>query len=798
MRRIVSEGLLVFESTSPAACNHDAVRFLAIANPHSGPDSMAFHPGYVFKRGTAACALALLCFSLPIATARAATPTPIDWVNPYIGTAGTGSEYGGTMPLVTTPFGMTNWTAQTRQNHVSVSPYNYADTHIEGFIGTHQPAIWMGDYGYVTLMPELDDAKYTPQTRRLPFLRKEEAASPAYYAVTMQAGSGRSIRTEFTATDHCGYLRFLFPKASRAGVLIEATRPGIRGYVEVDQAHREVRGYNPDRQDNQLGPLALPNFKGYFVVRFKQPIKAARVYKEAAPLQDRNDVEGNNVGAYVSFDTGSGEPIEAQVGTSFISMAQAQANLDAELPAWDFDARSRSLKDTWNTKLGLFDIDGATTDQRQIFYTALYHSLLYPRLFSEHGRYYSAFDDQVHDGESYTDYSIWDTFRAEHSLLTLLAPERIDGMIQALLQNYREGGWMPKWPNPSYTNIMIGTHADSLVAEAIVKGFRGFDWQLAYDAVRKDAMTPPDGDTTRQWRDREPHTPYEARAGLTYALKLGYLPSDKVAESASSTLEESYDDYAVARVAQATGHEDDYAYFMQRSSNYRLLFNPRRGFMQARRADGSWASPSDGWTEGDEWAYLFAALHDIPGTIELLGGPAAAEAKLDAHFRDGHNHHDNEPSHHYGYLYDFMGVPWKTQARVREIAATAYANTPVGILGNEDCGQMSAWYVFTAMGFYPLNPASGEYMIGSPLFTRLALQLGNGKSFVVIAKNNATDNVYIQSAKLNGKPLDAPVIRYDQIMDGGTLEFVMGPRPSDWAKSWRGQATARTTATKAP
>jgi predicted alpha-1,2-mannosidase len=335
---------------------------------------------------------------------------------------------------------------------------------------------------------------------------------------------------------------------------------------------------------------------------------------------------------------------------------------------------------------------------------------------------------------------------------------------------------------------MIGTHADSLVAEALAKGFKGFDRQLADEAVRKDAMTPPDGDTTRRWFDREPHTPYEARAGLTYALKLGYIPADKVSESASSTLEEAYDDYAVARVAKAAGHPDDAAYFLQRSYNYRRLFNPARGFFQARNADGSWASPADGWTEGDQWVYLFAALHDIPGAIDLIGGPAAAQAKLDAHFDGGHNHHDNEPSHHYGYLYDFMGAPWKTQARVRDIAASAYSNTPEGILGNEDCGQMSAWYVFTAMGFYPVNPASGDYMIGSPLFGHVALHLANGKTFVVNAQNNTSKNVYIQSAVLNGQPLEQPVVSYGQIMAGGTLDFVMGPKPSRWSAAWRAQS----------
>jgi predicted alpha-1,2-mannosidase len=412
---------------------------------------------------------------------------------------------------------------------------------------------------------------------------------------------------------------------------------------------------------------------------------------------------------------------------------------------------------------------------------------MYPRLFSENGRYYSAFDDKVHNGVSYTAYSIWDTFRAENSLLTLFAPERIDGMVQALLQNYQEGGWMPKWPNPSYTNIMIGTHADSLVAEAINKGFKGFDYKLAYDAVYKDAMTAPDGDTTRAWLDREPATPYEGRAGLTWFKQLGYIPADKVSESASSTQEEAYDDYAVAQVAKAAGKQDEYRFFLKRSLSYKNLFNPERKFMQARNADGSWASPNAGWTEGDQWVYLFGALHDVPGVVHLLGGPQAAAAKLDQHFGGGHNRHDNEPSHHYGYLYNFTGQPWKTQARVRQIAATAYSNTVEGVLGNEDCGQMSAWYIFTALGFYPVNPASAQYVIGSPVFRHAALNLPNGKTFDISALNNSAKNVYVQSVKLNGQPLDQPVITHEQIVAGGKLEFVMGPKPSAWASGWHPQ-----------
>src|SRR3984893_8185334 len=688
---------------------------------------------------------------------------PVDWVNTFIGTGGSGRgpEYGGTMPLVTTPFGMTNWTPQTRQNRISVSSYAYEDGAISGFIGTHQPAVWMGDYGYVTLMPETGNINPTVEYRRLPFAHGDEVSTPYYYSVNMGADPAHRIHAELTATDHCAYLRFTFPKGDPGSVLVEATRAGVVGYVAVDASRKEIVGYNPDRMDAHLSNVKLPNFKGYFVARFRRSFRTQGVYQGVLPVADHTEVTADAVGAFAQFDTQADPVVEVQVGTSFISIEQARANLDAELPTWDFESKRDELKRQWNGKLGIADIEGATDDERHIFYTGLYHALLYPKLFSENGRYYSAFDDQVHNGVSYTAFSIWDTFRAENSLLTLFAPERIDGMINALLQNYEEGGWLPKWPNPSYTNIMIGTHADSLIAEATAKGFTGFDYELAYEAVYKDANTPPEGDTTRQWLDRGPGGPFQARAGLTYARKLGYIPADKVSESASSTLEESYDDYAVAQVAKAAGKAADYEVFMRRSHNYRNLFNPARGFMQARNSDGSWASPDAGWTEGDQWVYLFSPLHDIAGVMQLLGGPGAFDAQLDRHFGGHHNQHDNEPSHLYGYLYDFGGQPWKTQERVRQIARDAYSNSPNGVLGNEDCGQMSAWYVFTALGFYPVNPVSAQYMIGSPMFARATLHLPNGKHFEITAAGNAPDHPYIQSARLNGRPLAGPVITHE-------------------------------------
>lgn len=720
-----------------------------------------------------------------MAPTKALARTPVDWVNTYIGSGDGPIGYGGAMPFVTAPFGMTNWTAKTRPMARPGTSYNYADSNIEGFIGTHQPATWMGDYGYVTLMPELDTVKTAAADRRLAFSRAKEKSTPYLYSVVLNAGQGRSLKTEITATDHCARFRFTFPRNAASIVLVEATRKGISGYAAVHPETHEIVGYNPERVDARFGPFALPNFKGYFVVQFRQPFSTFGVYSGQHTKPKTAEIQDDNAGAWASFKTREGEIIEARVGTSFISVDQARENLEKETVGWDFQRTAAELKQTWNDKLGIAQLSGLTDDQRHIFYTAQFHALLYPKHFSEHGRYYSAFDDSIHQGDSYTAFSIWDTFRAEHSLLTLIAPERIDAMITALLQDFNEGGWMPKWPNPSYTNIMIATHADSLVSESMLKGFHGFDRELAWKAMYKDAMVPPDGDDHRRWLDEEEHTPYEARAGLTYLKRLGYVPADKTSESASRTLEDSYDDWSVAQAARLLGKEEDYQFFLRRSLNYKHLFNPATGFMQARNSDGSWANPDEGWTEGDKWVYTLAALHDIPGTIELMGGPAPFNRFLDEYFRGGHNKHDNEPSHHYPYLYDFSGQPWKTQAMVRKIAGSLYANRPDGLSGDDDCGQMSAWYIFAALGFYPVNPASGEFMIGSPLYGRIDLHLPGGEHFAVITHHQAPQNIYIQSVRLNGKALQVPLIHWNDIVNGGTLEFDMGPHPSRWASDWK-------------
>jgi predicted alpha-1,2-mannosidase len=726
----------------------------------------------------------ILLLALGTATGLTAQNDAVSYVNPLVGTQRSAIGYGGTMPFVTPPFGMTNWTPQTRQNKISVVSYNYDDATISGFIGTHQPAIWMGDYGYITVVPQVGELRTTPESRKLPYSHASEVARPDYYRVSLDAGSAGKIQTEMTVTERCAFFRFTFPNAAPARVIIEASRPGIAGRATVDPQLREITGYNPHRMDAHLGPFALPNFKGYFVVQFEQPTMDMMTY----------GVADSSHGAYAEFKPG--QVIQARIGTSFISIDQARENLRREIPEWDFEAVQRKLRAQWNQKLSQVQIGGATDKDKTLIYTAMYHALLYPRIFSEYGRYYSAFDDSIHEGESYTAYSIWDTFRAENSMLTLVAPDRISGMITALLQDFKEGGWMPKWPNPSYTNIMIGTHADSLVAEAFRKGFTGFDRQVAWQAVYKDAMTPPDGDTTRRWLDREEHTPYEARAGLTYYKQLGYIPTDKTDEAASRTLEDSYDDWCVAQIAKALGRDEDFRFFLKRSLNDRNLYNPALGLMNGRTSDGKWAPIGgerdgdqnrsvSGWTEGDAWVYTWSPLHDQAGLIQLMGGAENYDNKLDQHFSGGHNVHSNEPSHHYGYLYDFAGQPWKTQTMVRKIAAKEYDASPGGLDGDDDCGQMSAWLLFTAMGFYPVNPASGEYMIGSPMYGEISLTLATGKTFRVEATNNSNESVYIQSATLNGKTLDIPLITWEQIQAGGVLHFVMGPKPSNWGSKWR-------------
>jgi len=726
------------------------------------------------------------------------TKDEVEYVNPLIGTAITGFakglDGGGTMPCVNVPFAMTNFVAQTGENKMSRMCYQYEDKTVIGFTATHQPTVWMGDYGYVSIMPQTGKLRVLPDERILTYDHKDETSKPYYYAVKLNTGNNEKIKAEIAGANTCGMFRFTFPEAHEAHLIIQGINlnplladsandytsriKNLKGYVHIDTIHNEITGYNPDRQSAQLGP-ELKNFKGYFVIRFSKKISSYGTWDKQIINKGSKNQYGTRMGAYISFSTRPNEEIKVIVATSFISIEQAKANLQKEITGWDFEKIVKATRNQWQQQLKVIGVSGVTDEQKTIFYTALYHTLLFPRQFSEYGKYYSAFDDKVHNGTSYNDYSIWDTFRALHPLLILTQPQRVNGMVQSLLQMYKEGGWMPMWPNPTYTNIMISTHADAVVADAYVKGFRGFDLNLAYQAVHKDAFTPPDGDTYKSWGDRDRWTSFEARGGLTNYHKLGYVAVDKTKESVSRTIEYSIDDYCVAQIAKGMGKKDDYQKTIGWSKNYKNVYNKSTGFMAPRNSDGKWASnPNAGFTEGTKWTYTFGAMHDVAGMISLMGGKEKFAEKLTENFEGGHYRADNEPGHHYLYLFTYCGMPWKTEELVRQHTSSEnFRNAPVGINGNDDCGQTSAWYIFNTMGFYPVSPASGSYSIGAPQFSKMVLNLANGKKLYINAVGLSEKNKYVAEVTFNGKVLKDNLISHKQIIGGGTLVFKMTGSP---------------------
>ena len=730
----------------------------------------------------------------------------VDFVNSYIGTSGVGhgeSEAGGLIPTVGPPFAMTSFSAQTCENMIKQMPYLYEDSTILGFIATHQPAVWMGDYGYVSIMPQIGKLKVLPQQRKLAFSHIDEFVSPYSYAVKMKADQTKSIKAEMTATERCGILKFTFPESDSAQFIIQALNidgsgipdwlnkvnsienrlKNITAYISINKEKNEITGYNPDRQCLNLGPK-LNNFKGYFIIQFDKPFTSFGTWNNDSIMPMVHELYGKKrLGAYISFSTRNKEILKVKIATSFISLDQARDNMNREIPDWDFDKVALKTRNNWQKNLEQIKIEGATDEQKAIFYSSFYHCLLYPRLFSEYGRYYSAYDDKVHDGVSYTDYSLWDTFRALHPFLIFTQPKRVSDMITSLLQMYKEGGRLPLWPNPAETNIMIGTHADAVIADAYIKGVRNFDVPLAYEAMRKDAMMPADCDVpSNKMFDRQAWASAEGQAGLSFFHSLGYVPSDCKSESVSRTIEYGIDDYCIAQVAKNLGKNDDFKKLIQWSTNYKNLYNNETGFFAPRLWNGNWSGdPNEGFTEGTPWTYLFGAMHDIPGTIDLMGGNETFAAKLDQNFSDGHYRHDNEPGHHYIYLYNYCGRPWKTQELIRKHTTVNYKNKPDGINGNDDCGQMSAWYIFSVMGFYPVTPASGIYSIGAPQYPKIIMNYsvdGKPHTFEILANSISEKNKYIQKLTLDGKTIDKPFISHEDIIKGHKLIFEMGPEPN--------------------
>ncbi|KAF8169034.1 glycoside hydrolase family 92 protein [Mycena galopus ATCC 62051] len=713
----------------------------------------------------------------------------VDHVNALIGNGGdTPNGSGGMIPSTAPPFAMTRWVAQTHENYVSVTPYNHTASTIHGFQGTHQPAIWMGESGQVVVVPGVGEVKSRFEDRALKFRNATEVISPSYYRVDLDSGGGM-ILAEQSATSRVGHLRFTFPTNQTGYVLLEATRPSVitstpanitypLGSIAVDPARREITGSNSERQDWIITPTSTAtsasHFQGYFCARFDAPFAEWGVVQNGSTALGAVAGDGSLLSAYARFAT-SARTVNVRVGVSFISVAQARRNLDAEIPdGVALEETARQTRGAWAEKLDRITLEGASEADKEVFYTAFFHSLQYPYEQDEGGYYYSGYDNQVHNGQSYTGYSIWDTFRAEWAWLILFAPERVPTMITKRLASDVE---------EHQTNIMVGTHADSLIAEAVVKGVKGFDINLAWEAAYKDGVVPPENDWNTTYDDREENVDYEVRAGLSsvYAKK-GWVADDVHSESASRTLDYAYDDYALYRLAEALGKPAEIVNTLRDRAMTApfTLFNNATGFIEARNTDGAWAGPDAGWTEGDKWAYSFDVVHDIPTLAGYRGGNASFVRSLDEHFDGGHNDHSNEPSHHIPYLYALVGAASKTQERVREIAEANYNNTPTGLSGNEDCGQMSAWYLFSALGFYPVNPASGEYVVGSPFFDKVTVNLpGQGKSLTITAEG-ALSAKYVRGLTIDGQTVESPVIRHEQIAAGADVLFEMSGVPENW------------------
>jgi predicted alpha-1,2-mannosidase len=732
----------------------------------------------------------LLGAALTPAPARAAS-NPLDEPLPLVGTA----EHGHAYPGAIVPFGMVQLSPDTPlEGWDGCSGYHYSDSAIRGFSHTHLAGTGCGCLGDVLLMPTVGEvhleAGSPGQGYTSRFSHSQEKATPGYYRVNLE---DPQVMAELTATARCGFHRYTFPAADAAHLVLDLVH-GI-GNKTVDssiQFENDTTISGSRISDGWGGQRAV-----YFVIQVSKPFSSFGLEqdKQRLPAGTR-DGTGRELRAFVSFKTAAKETILVKVGISGTGVEGARKNLTAEIPGWDFDQARAAAARQWKELMDIVQVDTFDPHIRNTFYANLYLSCQAPILFNDVDGTYRGMDHKNHASpgfQNYTIFSLWDTYRAEHPLLALLQPNRVDDMIQSLLAEYRESGlhstpiW-PLWGNETW--CMIGYHSVPVIVDAYLKGFRGFDAEAAYQAMKDTAM--------------------HDRNGLKSYKELGYVASEPHGEATSRTIEYAVDDWCLAKMADALGHKDDARLFYQRCANYRNLFDRTVGFFRGRKANGTWRSPfvvnalvGDEYTEADAWQYAFGVQHDVPGLIALYGGDQPFIQKLDSLFTAdstiqtdipdisgliGQYSQGDEQCHHVAYLYDYAGAPYKTQERVRQVMATLFNDTPAGQCGNVDCGQMAAWYVFSALGFYPVAPASGVYAIGSPVVKKAVISLDakkyHGKKFTMVAENNSTKNIYIQSATLNGKPLTQAWLTHEQITSGGTLRLVMGPKPNrEWGRA---------------
>jgi predicted alpha-1,2-mannosidase len=741
----------------------------------------------------------------------------VDKVHPLVGTQNEGQTY----PAAGVPFAMTQWTPQTRAGEIKcVAPYYFTDTKVQGFRGSHfLSGGCVPDYGSFTLMASAGPLKTDAVTRASAFERSSEHASPYAYSVDLKDAG---VLAEMTGLSRAGVMRFTFEQAGGGWMVIENNARGGDGWVRVDQQRQEVSGEVPVRRE-YAGSGKLAGFSGYFVVEFSKPFQASGTWVGSQPKENGTEQRGDGLplgvvavakvtnsvggssaaaamlptastrpgfGTYVRFaDLHKGEMVLARMGTSFVSVEEARKNLRAEIPQWDFDTVKAQAKAEWTKALGAIAVKDEIPAS-SVFYTALYHALLHPRTYSDVSGSYPRFagNGQVEhtDGSIYyDDFSMWDTFRAQHPMLTIIDPRRDEVMMRSLILKGEQGGFLPIFPAwNSYTSEMVGDHVAATLTDAYRKGLRGFDAAKAYELMRKNAMQIPEN--VLEYRDGK------GRRGLASYLKYGYIPLEDHVDDAfhnneqvSRTLEYAYDDAMIGEMASALGKTEDAELFRQRGQNWRKVVNPEDGFAHGRHADGTWLTPFDPagkykWiTEGLPWQYTFFVPQDVDGLMALEGGKAGFVKKLDGLFAGKYYDHSNEPSHHIAYLFDAGDAASKTQAHVRALMESEYRDAPEGLAGNDDAGQMSAWYVLSALGIYQVCPGVPEYWLGSPRFDDTTVRLPNGKTLQILAKGAGAGSVYVKRVVFNGKTVRGYKLQYSEIMRGGILRFAMSDKPSD-------------------
>ncbi len=715
-----------------------------------------------------------------------------DLVNPLMGTD---SDYslsnGNTYPAIARPWGMNFWTPQTGKMGNGWG-YTYDAYKIRGIKQTHQPSPWINDYAAFSFLPETGELKINEDERASWFSHKAEIAKPFYYKVYL---ADYDVTAEVTPTDRAAIFRFTFPDNKNSYLLLDAFNGGSS--VKIIPEEHKIVGYC---QNNHGG--VSDNFHNYFVAVFDKDFEITKTWKED-DLTDTKEATGFHTGAVIGFKTKKGEKVHVKVASSFISPEQAELNLNREIGNKSFDDIYNEGEAIWEKELSKIKVEGGTDIQCRTFYSSLYRVLLFPRKFFEINAnnevvHYSPYNGKVLPGHLFTDNGFWDTFRAVFPFFTLMYPDLNAQIMEGLANTYKESGWLPEWASPGHRSCMIGSNSASLIADSYLKGIRGYDIDTLYKAILKN---------TENWMENIKSV---GRFGADYYNKLGYIPYNvDINENVARTLEYAYDDFCIWKLAEKLGRpQEEIDLFKKRARNYRNVFDPSHNLMRGKNEDGTFQSPfspykwGDAFTEGNSWHYTWSVFQDIEGLKELMGGDKNFVSMLDSVFvvppifddsyyggtiheiREmqiagmGNYAHGNQPIQHMIYLYNYSSQPWKAQQHVREVLTKLYNPQSDGYCGDEDNGQTSAWYVFSAMGFYPVCPGAGQYVFGAPLFNKITLRLENGNTFVIHADNNSKENLYVEDVKLNGAEWNKNYISHEALQAGGKLDFTMSAIPN--------------------